>query len=80
MLKHFLSDAEHIDVLFTLDTGRCVQAKLHEKARYPVKDVEMKHYRCQVDIARINTCVFCGVVGCNTPHLVLTSSEDEDQM
>ena len=78
MLKHFLSDAEHIDVLFTLNAGSCVQAKLSEEARYPVKDVEMKHYRCQVDIARLQTCVFCGLVGCVTPHLVLTSSEDEN--
>ena len=78
MVEHFRSDAEHSDMLFTLEAGHCVQAKVTEEAQCPVQDVEMKHYRCQVDIARLHTCVFCGVVGCNTPHLVLSNTEDED--
>ena len=76
MLEHFLQ-ADHLDMLLNEDPGQCVQVKLVEEASCPVSEVAMEHYRCQVNLRRLQTCIFCGVLGCDTPHLVLSSSDDE---
>ena len=81
MLIHFLRDQEHRDSFNSQEAGHLVSLFLKEKARCPVARVDMRPYnKARVAMHRVdnNPCVFCGVVGCNTSHLVITSSEDEE--
>ena len=81
MLIHFHRDRQHLDSFTSQEAGYLVSLYLKEKARCPVGRVEMKHYdKARLRVHRVDNdpCIFCGVVGCTTNHLVLSSSEDSE--
>ena len=80
MLMHFHIDLNHFYQLNSLEVGYLVQLKLNEKARFPVRKIAMEHYnKARLTLPRVQPCIFCGVVGCSTSHLVLSSSSSEDE-
>ena len=79
MMMHFHKDREHFNQYKSLEAGHLVQLELNENPRFPVDQIAMEHYtKARLTLRRVEPCIFCGVVGCSTSHLVLSSSEDEN--
>ena len=82
MLIHFHRNRELMDAFNSQEAGYLVGLYLKEKARFPVGRIAMQHYnKARLYMHRVDhdPCIFCGVVGCSTNHLVLSSSSSEDE-